>query len=112
MKLKLNKKYLYLYLVIVILLSYFILRYIFRYNKTVEGFQPMETIFNFWMGLFKYWSDIINYAFVLWRWNLYWADRSLYGKYFSFVGQPENPTKDTNVPKWIKNLLPSPYVSS
>lgn len=115
---KTSKNYIkYIYLVGVIIFFYIISRYIFGSNKTIEGFQPFNylynfwiAIFNFWMNLFKFWYNVFKYGILVWRWNLYYYDP--FGYISSILvdtsNPPQNPANDTNVPTWVTWFFPAP----
>ena len=108
---KSSKNYInYIYLVGVILLFYIISRYIFGTNKTVEGFQPFDSIFNFWMNLFSFWYNVFEYSIMVWKWNMYWSDPIGYQSTFfvSSTNPPPNPGSDKKVPTWVTWFFPTP----
>ena len=111
---KTSKNYIkYIYLVGVIIFFYIISSYIFGSNKTVEGFQPFNYLFNFWMDLFNFWYNVFKYGFLVWKWNMYYQDPFSYHSTFlkNTTNPPENPDSVPNIPNWVKYFFPIPASS-
>lgn len=98
----------YIYLAGIILLFYFISRYVFGTNKTIEGFEPFDGIFNFWMGIFSFWYNLFDYGIKVWKWNMYWNNPTEYQNTFFTNNPPPNPTDNNKVPTWITWIFPAP----
>jgi hypothetical protein len=109
------KKYInYIYLAGIILLFYFISRYVFGTNKTIEGFEPFDGIFNFWMGIFNFWYNVFEYGIMVWKWNMYYQDPFSYHSQIlvNATSPPPNPADDNKVPTWVKIFFPTPASSN
>jgi hypothetical protein len=111
---KTSKNYInYIYLVGVVIFFYIISRYIFGTNKIVEGFQPFNYIFNFWMDLFNFCYNVFEYGTAVWKWNMFYQDPFSYQSKFlkSTSSPPPNPANITNIPNWVKYFFPTPATS-